>query len=143
MKRLLIGFVLFTTACSGGSVPSAPSSVPTVIPTGPSVAIVTIRKFIMIDVGDGSYAPQVEIAETSGLSGATLTDVALGRTGHPAAGTGFLPPKRYLSAGGSLNVFEIVHGDYPVASGSRSDTIVISFVDDGGRAGSVRGTVSE
>ena len=134
----VVGCAVFAVACSGSTNYASPISPAPVIPSGPSLARLAVRSFTMTEVS-GHFIPQVEVQETSGLSGATLTNVSFQLNGRAA---GFLPGNRRIPAGATLQMWgKDAYGDYELELSAHSDTVEVFFVDDAGRSGSAKATV--
>jgi hypothetical protein len=136
----VVACAVFAVACSGSPNYPSPISPATVSPSGESLATLAVRSFTMPQTATGYYVPQVAVQEMSGLSGATLTNVSFHLNGQAA---GFLPGNRRVPAGGTLQMWgKNAYGDYDLELSGRSDTVEVFFVDDEGRSGSVKATVS-
>ena len=145
MRYALVLLALSAVACTAApSVTTSPLSPAPVVPSGPSLATVTIVAFTVTETHSGSriaYAPQIQLAETSGRSAATLTDVSF--EVHGGGRSGFLPGARRIPAGGTLQVFSRnEYGEYELEMDSAIDAVNVFFTDDEGRIGSVRAVVS-
>lgn len=137
------------TGAQGGAPMAAPVHIPFVTeapPSGASLALLTVQSFGMIEyqyptdsTGQWFYAPQLQLAETGGQSGATVIKMIFTVPGFGptpdlcSAGTP-------VAAGQSATMFGVAYGDYEWAyfsPGNRAAagavTAAIVFRDDAGR----------
>jgi hypothetical protein len=150
IRPSLIACALLVTACSG--MPSAPSApaISVVGPPAPSpgrpVASLAVEAFTVIGSRNGEwfeFLPTLRLTETSGQSGAWVTSLNfhLDDIG-PAGRVPGWPVDKHVAAGATRDMIDPdVYGGYEFSISGHTDaehvSVVISFADDEGRAGSV------
>ena len=153
MRRIrtsLIACAVLATACSGMPIaPSAPATSvggPPAPSSGPPVASLAVDAFTVIGSRTEDwfeFQPALRLTETSGKSGAWVTSMNfhLDDIG-PAGSVPAWPVHKRVNAGATRDMIDPdVYGDYELLISGHTDaqhvSVVISFADDEGRAGSV------
>jgi hypothetical protein len=158
MERIrpsLIGCALLAAACSGMPIaPSAPAtsvSGPAAPSPGPPVASLAVDAFTVIGSRKDDwfeFQPALRLIETSGKSGAWVTAINFHLDDIGAAGS--VPPwpvHKRMNAGATRDMIDPdFYGDYEFLISGHTDaqhvSVVISFADDEGRAGSLAATAT-
>ena len=147
--------LMLASGCSGSnpspSAPSTPSAAP-VSPASPSAAVLAVARFTVVAInnsGTGTHfncaVPSLVLTETGGTSGALVTGLQFHlNTANPAdgyLGSGFPVHKRVDAGATSEIVDPPVYGDFQYDFGGSHDftsvSVVVSYVDDAGRSGSL------
>lgn len=156
-RACVVLLLMLASACSGSNPsPSAPStpSVAPVSPASPSAAVLAVARFTVVDTinnsGTGTHfncvVPSLVLTETGGTSGAFVTGLQFHlNTANPAdgyLGSGF-PVHKRVDAGATSEIVDPpgVYGDFQYDFGGSHDftsvSVVVSYVDDAGRSGSL------
>jgi hypothetical protein len=141
---------LVAVAMSGCSSPTSPSLPPSnglTPPATDSQVSVRVKSFEVIEFqyanGQWAYAPQVQVTETSGRTGVTVTSMQFSFPGL-GQGPACIATKR-VEAGETHDLlgvddygnYEIAYDQEGVRATARDAAVILAVVDDAGRAGTL------
>jgi hypothetical protein len=153
-RGCVVLLVISASACSGSRTTAPTPSAAPVSPASPSTAVLAVARFTVVGTvnnsGTGTYfscvVPSLVLTETGGTSGALVTGLQFHlNTANPANGYlgGGFPLHKRVDAGATSEIVDPpgVYGDFQYDFGGSHDftsvSVVVSYVDDAGRSGSL------
>jgi Carboxypeptidase regulatory-like domain len=136
LRTVALLYSCLLVACGGS--PSAPTTPPA------ATAMISIAEFTAtgeLSSDGSSYKPSIQLRETGGRAGATITSFAFTLPGGGSATYTPAANSLRIAAGGTLNVNNITL-DSPRATVSSPLSVTVNYTDDSGRSAAASGSTS-